>query len=113
MRRRRARRQQQTRAEPPGEGGASRGTLANVSSLTRGTPTDPDGVLAALPGPAVEPAVERADLEPLVDEEAAPFRHRQPCERHLGISIGVSDAQDEGPCAFVPVGALPDARLAL
>src|SRR5881396_1327616 len=75
--------------------------------------TDPDGVLVAAPGAAVEPAVDRVDDQALPLEQRAPLRDREPGEAHLGLACAAADAEEQGARLLVPVGALPDPRLAL
>src|SRR5207248_10463115 len=74
---------------------------------------DPDRVLAAAPRRAVEPAVDRVDDVTLVAQQLLPLRHREPRERHLRVARLAADAQYQRARLDVPVGALPDARLAL
>ena len=64
-------------------------------------------------GRAVEPAVDGLDREPLVREQLPPLGDGEPRERHLRLGVAAADAQDQRPRVLVPVGALPDARLAL
>ena len=75
---------------------------------------DPDLVLAAVPGAAVEPAVERLDLEARVLDAARSTRRARasgaPSSRRGRRS---ADGEDERPRARVPVGALEDPALAL
>src|SRR3954467_5605613 len=83
------------------------------SPLSASSAADPDRVLAAAPALAVEPPVERLDIEPLLVEYGPPLRNRKPRERHLRLRRRPAQAQDQGPRPLVPVGALPNTRLAL
>src|SRR5690348_11330621 len=77
-------------------------------------PRDPDRVLAAAVGAAVEPAVQGDDLEAGPVEQAAPVLRRRPGELHRrAVAVVVPHRQRQQPCLLVPVRALPDARLPL
>ena len=73
----------------------------------------PHLILAAVPLPPVEPAVERLDDEPGVLDQRVPLRRREPVELHRRCCSSLRTESDELPCALVPVGALEDAALAL
>src|SRR5262249_43343426 len=73
----------------------------------------PDGILAARVRPAVEPAVAGDNRETFLGEQRRPLVRREPGELHRRRRVRVSDGQRERSRLFVPVGALPDAVLAL
>src|SRR5439155_18551073 len=74
---------------------------------------DPDRVLAADIGPAVEPAVVGLHLEACIGEQRVPLRGCEPRQLHRRLGALVADGEGERPRVLVPVGALEDPRLAL
>jgi hypothetical protein len=74
---------------------------------------DPDGVLAALIWTHVEPAVAGDDLEVRLLEQVPPFVRRTPGEVHAGLTALPAHGEREDAPSEIPVGPLPDPRLAL
>src|SRR3954471_4592794 len=77
-----------------------------------GAAADPDGVLAAAPRSTVEPAVDGVDDPALVAQQLLPLRDREPRERHLRLGLRAAHAEDQRARLLVPLGPLPDTRLA-
>src|SRR5206468_3355646 len=76
-------------------------------------PCDPDRVLAALVGPAVEPAVEGFELEARLVQENTPLGRREPGQGHRRRGVATANREGQRSLALVPIGPLEDARLAL
>src|SRR3954471_1785191 len=74
---------------------------------------DPDAVLAAGEGPAVEPAVALEHLEAGLGEERVPPLGLEPPERHRRGALPAAHRECERLLREIPVGALVDSRLAL
>jgi hypothetical protein len=91
----------------------SRSSTVDEVSASAAAAADPDAVLTALVGAAIEPAVILDDIEASQVEQPPPLERREPVQAHRRGRLASAHRERQGARDLIPVGALENAALAL